>query len=46
MSAIPSRIIDFHSHHIPSDWEPILAPGQSDRQRERWVRINRRIADP
>jgi len=46
MSTIPSRIIDFHSHHIPSDWEPILAPGQSDRQRERWTRINRRIADP
>jgi len=46
MSAIPSRIIDFHSHHIPSDWEPILAPGQSDQQRERWTRINRRIADP
>jgi len=46
MSTIPARIIDFHSHHIPSDWEPVLAPGQSDRQRERWSRINRRIADP
>jgi aminocarboxymuconate-semialdehyde decarboxylase len=46
MSTTSARIIDFHSHHIPSDWEPILAPGQSDFQRERWTRINRRIADP
>jgi aminocarboxymuconate-semialdehyde decarboxylase len=46
MSTNLTRIIDFHSHHVPSEWQPILAPGQSDVQRERWLRINRRIADP
>jgi aminocarboxymuconate-semialdehyde decarboxylase len=40
MSAL--RAIDFHSHHVPAEWEPILPPGQ----RERWLRTNRRISDP
>jgi aminocarboxymuconate-semialdehyde decarboxylase len=41
-----SQIIDFHSHHIPADWTPLLPPGLPAAQQERWSRINRRIADP
>ncbi|HLY54463.1 MAG TPA: amidohydrolase family protein [Stellaceae bacterium] len=39
------RPIDFHSHHIPSDWQPLLPRDLALAQRERWARINRRIAD-
>lgn len=38
--------IDFHSHHIPADWQPLLPPSLAPAQRERWSRINHRIADP
>jgi predicted TIM-barrel fold metal-dependent hydrolase len=47
MSDAPSLpIIDFHSHHVPSEWELTTTVGVPDHVRERWARINSRIADP
>lgn len=39
------RIVDFHSHHMPSRWTPTTTRGLTADQRARWDKINRQLAD-
>ncbi|MBR1222996.1 amidohydrolase [Bradyrhizobium sp. U87765 SZCCT0131] len=38
-------IIDFHSHHVPASWPLATLSNFPASQRERWERINARLAD-
>jgi len=46
VSITPLKVIDFHTHHVPPNWELTTLATFAPSQRARWERINRRLADP